>query len=112
MWWKLLPGRAKSALPVPPAFAFFGAFALGAVGLDHGVGVGDLAVLAVELEGGAEGALADVGRVLKEALLGALQGDDRLGDRRVGDGFKPGAKAAAHGVDPAEEVKRDRLGGR
>jgi hypothetical protein len=40
-----------------------------AIGLDRGLGVIGLAVLSVEVEGGAEGALADVGRVLKEALL-------------------------------------------
>ena len=77
---------------------------LGAVRLHRRLGVIGLAVLAVEVEGGAEGALADVGRVLKEALLGSLQGDDRLLEGSVGDGFDPGAKASLDRVDAAVEV--------
>ena len=49
-----------------------------ALGPQLGLGVVGLAVLAVQREGGAVGPLADVGRVLKEALLAALHGDHAL----------------------------------
>ena len=100
------PGACLSAWR--PPLPFF--LALGQSALSSGLDVVGLAVLAVELHRGAVGALADVGRVLKEALLAALQGDDDLGDRRVGDGFEGGAEAAVDGVDAAGE-RRSRSAG-
>ena len=111
-WVKLLPesARAPSALRV---FGVFAALALAlALGLQLGLGVVDLAVVAVHLHRRAVLGLAEVGRVLKEALLSALQGDDHLGDRGVGDGFKAGAEAAFYRVDATDELDFDRLGGR
>src|SRR4051812_13471982 len=82
----------ESAPPLAPAFAL----ALGpvALGAQLGLRFADLGVLADEDGGDAVGALADVGGVLKEALRGALQGDDHLAERRVRDRFHPAAQAA------------------
>src|SRR3954462_12513547 len=88
---KLCPGDPRRRGLLASALLLL---AFAALGLQRRHGVVGLAVLGVKQDGGAVGPLADVGRVLKEALLAALHVDDRLAQGGVWDRFKASPQAA------------------
>src|SRR5919112_5144445 len=92
------PGRPL--LPLLPALA--------APGLERGLEVPQLAVLAVEVDEDVVPAAAEVGGVDEEALLAALHVQNGLGHRRVGEHLEGAAQAPAlDRVDAAVDVQVD-----